>query len=51
MRNFSHIALNGMNWSFEKREGETYISKGEKIQAFKDPVSGSVCIKFVRETK
>lgn len=51
MRNFSHIALNGINWSFEKREGETYISKGEKIQAFKDPSTGSILVKFTTEKK
>lgn len=51
MRNFSHIALNGMNWSFEKREGESYISKDERVQAFKDPVTGNVCVKFVKVKK
>ena len=51
MRNFSFIPLNSASWSFEKREGETTIFKGETVRAFVDPSTGSACVRFVREKK
>jgi hypothetical protein len=51
MRNFSYVPLNSASWSFEKHECESHFIKGEKIRAFVDPSTGSVCVKFIREKK
>jgi len=51
MRNFSFIPLNSASWSCEKRDGESNITKGEKIRAFVDPATGLVCVRFFLEKK
>jgi len=49
MRNFQQIPINNTVWSYKDEVAEKTppIREGEKIRAFKDPVTGSVCIKFV----
>jgi hypothetical protein len=39
--------LNSCTWKFDKDEGESPLMKGEKVVAFKDPSSMSICVKFI----
>jgi hypothetical protein len=43
------IFLNSHTWKFDKDEASAPLNKGERVLAFKDPVSQSICVKFAIE--
>lgn len=50
---FSHqkkqAFLNSHTWKFDKEEVDVPLNKGERVTAFKDPISQSICVKFITE--
>jgi hypothetical protein len=48
--NSVQIFLNSSNWRFDRSEDTEFkspLNMGEKVLAYKDPGSQSVCVKFI----
>lgn len=49
VNNRKQYYLNSFTWKFDKEEKDTPLLKGERVIAFEDPISRTICVKFMME--